>query len=581
MHYSSHPPRAFCNRIARNLGVLVAAALVAALGLPSAAQAQKPAAPTVTGTGDGTSGTPGAIHAMWGNELPDEGQTGWMVEYTPPGIPWAEAVSLTVGGSGPLMVSAANDPLIHHGVWKVRVSYWKGNAIIGMPSELGDYLHGPPVSAPTGFTAHNAGPDARRLVWDAVTGTSYDTRYTADATDGDEWTDWKMSTSGMLVEDLEPGTEYTFEVRALGMSRAGVGDLHGPSASHTEMIPVPTPTQVTGVTVDEGDAQLVVNWTAVDNATGYTVQWKSGGQGYNTGDRQATVTSGTTTSHTITGLTNGTEYTVQVSATRTGANDGPPSAEVQGTPAVPTAAGVTVSTTALTVTEADTTGGSYTVVLDSEPTATVTVTVAGHAGTDVTRTPGTLTFTTSNWDTVQTVTVTAGDDADTTDDSVTLTHSAASTDTGYSGITIAGVVVTVRDNDTAQVTGVTVDAGDDAQLVVNWTAVDNATGYTVQWKSGGQGYNTGDRQATVTPGSTTSHTIEGLANGTEYTVRVIATRTDANDGPPSAEVTGTTEMIPVPTPTLPEIALLLLAMLLLGSGVYLLRGRQSGGLTHA
>ena len=32
-------------------------------------------------------------------------------------------------------------------------------------------------------------------------------------------------------------------------------------------------------------------------------------------------------------------------------------------------------------------------------------------------------------------------------------------------------------------------------------------------------------------------------------------------------------MIPVPSPTLPEIALLLLAMLLLGSGVYLLRGR--------
>ena len=61
-------------------------------------------------------------------------------------------------------------------------------------------------------------------------------------------------------------------------------------------------------------------------------------------------------------------------------------------------------------------------------------------------------------------------------------------------------------------------------------------------------------------------------------MQVIATRTDANDGPPSAEVTGTT---PMPTPTLPEIALLLLAMLLLGSGVYLLRGRQSGGLTHA
>ena len=171
--------------------------------------------------------------------------------------------------------------------------------------------------------------------------------------------------------------------------------------------------QVTGVSVTSGNAQLVTNWTAVDNATGYQVQWKSGGQNYNTGNRQATVTSGTTTSHTITGLANGTEYTVRVSATRTDANDGPPSAEETGTPAVPIAPGVTVSTTALTVTEQDPTGDSYTVVLDTEPTANVTVTVAGHAGTDVTPNPTTLTFTASNWDTAQTVTVTAGDDADT------------------------------------------------------------------------------------------------------------------------------------------------------------------------
>ena len=36
---------------------------------------------------------------------------------------------------------------------------------------------------------------------------------------------------------------------------------------------------------------------------------------------------------------------------------------------------------------------------------------------------------------------------------------------------------------------------------------------------------------------------------------------------------------PTPTPTLPEWAALFLAMLLLGSGAYLLRGRQQGGLT--
>ena len=112
------------------------------------------------------------------------------------------------------------------------------------------------------------------------------------------------------------------------------------------------------------------------------------------------------------------------------------------------AAGATVSATALTVTEQDTTGDSYTVVLDTEPTHEVTVTVGGHSGTDVSLSASTLTFTPSNWDRAQTVTVTALNDDDTANDAVTLTHTATSTDGNYSGITIAGVSVTVTDNDT-------------------------------------------------------------------------------------------------------------------------------------
>ena len=302
--------------------------------------------------------------------------------------------------------------------------------------------------------------------------------------------------------------------------------------------------QVTGVMVEPGDTELVVEWTAVGNATGYKVQWKSGGQSYNTSDRQATIASGSTTSYTITSLTNDTEYTVQVTATRTGFNDGPSSAEVTGTPEAPAAAGVTVSETALTVTEEDATGDTYTVVLDSEPTANVVVTVGGHSGTDVTPNPTTLTFTNLNWETAQTVTVKAGNDADTANDTVSLTHSATSTNSDYSGISITGVTVTVNDNDTAQVMGVMVASGN-AQLVVNWTAVNNATGYKVQWKSGGQSYNTGDRQATIASGSTTSYTITSLTNDTEYTVQVTATRTGFNDGPSSTEMTGTPESVTV------------------------------------
>ena len=310
---------------------------------------------------------------------------------------------------------------------------------------------------------------------------------------------------------------------------------------------------MTGVVVTSGNAGLLVNWTEVANATGYKVQWKSGTESYDTTTRQATITSGSTTSHTIPNLTNGTEYTVQVTATRTGANDGPSSAQVTGTPE---AQGVTVSKSALTVTEQNTTGNTYTVVLNTRPTVNVTVTVAGHAGTDVTLTPssGTLTFTTTNWSTAQTVTVKAGNDEDTTNDTVTLTHSAASTDTNYNGITIAGVTVTVTDNDTAQVTGVTVASGN-ARLLVNWAAVGNATGYKVQWKSGSQSYNTGNRQSTITSGTTTSHTIPSLTNGTEYTVRVTATRTGANDGPPSDEEMGTPAVPTTPGVTVSTMAL--------------------------
>ena len=66
--------------------------------------------------------------------------------------------------------------------------------------------------------------------------------------------------------------------------------------------------------------------------------------------------------------------------------------------------------------EGDAAGTAYTVKLATQPTAAVTVTVAGQAGTDLVlgglSVTNTLTFTTLNWGTAQTVTVTARDDVD-------------------------------------------------------------------------------------------------------------------------------------------------------------------------
>ena len=90
-------------------------------------------------------------------------------------------------------------------------------------------------------------------------------------------------------------------------------------------------------------------------------------------------------------------------------------------------ADIVLSPTALTVGEGE--SESYTVRLDTEPTVDVTVTISGHAGTDLTL-AGTrlngdaLTFTPDNWSTPQTVTVTAGHDLDGVNDNETLTHTA-------------------------------------------------------------------------------------------------------------------------------------------------------------
>ena len=105
--------------------------------------------------------------------------------------------------------------------------------------------------------------------------------------------------------------------------------------------------------------------------------------------------------------------------------------------------GVTVTPTILAVDE----GGSeeYTVVLTSQPTASVTVSVTKSGDSDITVNKTSLIFTASNWDAAQIVTVNAREDDDVVHDLATITHSVTSSG-DYSGETASTVSVTERDN---------------------------------------------------------------------------------------------------------------------------------------
>ena len=116
--------------------------------------------------------------------------------------------------------------------------------------------------------------------------------------------------------------------------------------------------------------------------------------------------------------------------------------------------GVAVSAVTLEVAEGGT--GNYTLALDSRPGAAVTIVVRSGDEAAVTVSPGSLTFTTVDWATPKTVTVTGEQDADASDDTgVQLSHTVTSIDLAYNAVKPAAVAVTVNDDEMA---GVTVSA---------------------------------------------------------------------------------------------------------------------------
>ena len=112
-----------------------------------------------------------------------------------------------------------------------------------------------------------------------------------------------------------------------------------------------------------------------------------------------------------------------------------------------------------TITQTDgsssvTEGGStdlITVVLDAQPTSDVVISVVSNDTGEVSPS-GNLTFTSANWDTPQTITVTGVDDdlVDGTQTStVTLSVVDASSDNDFDGVADQTVSVTTTDDDTA------------------------------------------------------------------------------------------------------------------------------------
>ncbi len=205
--------------------------------------------------------------------------------------------------------------------------------------------------------------------------------------------------------------------------------------------------------------------------------------------------------------------------------------------------GVTLSESGGGTSVAETGPGSdsYTVVLNSAPSANVVITVTPDAQVDLGAGAGTavaLSFTPLNWNNAQTVTVTAVDDASAEGPhGAVITHAAASADLNYNALAIPNIVVSISDND---LPGVTFNESGGATTASEGGAGDS---YTVVLDSA-PGANvvitvTPDAQADLGAGAGTAValTFTPLNWNNAQTVTVIAIDDAIAEGPHSASIT--------------------------------------------
>ena len=229
--------------------------------------------------------------------------------------------------------------------------------------------------------------------------------------------------------------------------------------------------------------------------------------------------------------------------------------EVKGFVAPVATPGVTVSESAIAVTEGGATD-TYTVVLDTAPTGDVTIAVT-ETSADITVSATTLTFGTANWSAAQTVTVTAVDDSTTeSEETVTITHSVSATadTTDYpTTLTVDSVSVTVTDNDaTPPGAPVLTAAAKNESIELTWTIADHGTSditrfdYRIKQTTGGTYPATWTDTGAAALNTGGSATIGSLTNGTQYTVQVRGVNSDG-EGAGSNEPTATPDAPPAIT----------------------------------
>ncbi len=206
---------------------------------------------------------------------------------------------------------------------------------------------------------------------------------------------------------------------------------------------------------------------------------------------------------------------------------------------------------------------TYTVVLDSQPTADVTVTPGSSDGGAVTVAPASHTFTPSDWNRAATFTVSAVADDDGDDEDAVISHRVGSQDTKYAAVPVSSVSVAVSDTTppdqqqkVANNPPAVASAIDDA-TIVNETGAHRVSLSSVFSDADGDSLtitaaSSDESVATVSVASDQSRlTVTAKARGTAM---ITVTASDGNGGTVSDSFTVTVKAAPVVAAAIDDVS---------------------------